>query len=444
MNKKPVVILHGYSDNSKSFEPLARFLKSHGFQVVDLWLADYLSMYDELTIEDLGQAMGTALDAHKIPRSPKSFDLIAHSTGGLVVRSYLAHYFYGHPEKCPIEHLVLLAPANFGSPLAALGKSMLGRLFKGWSWDHLFQTGTRILQALELASPISWELARKDLFDPKNPLFKVKNLYTTVLIGTEAYDGLRELAHENGSDGTVRVSTANLNARYLRLNFEGEDSMKLEEIPGQYDPIAFGVLYGFNHGTIVNPEKQTAEQSPLGELILESLAITSKSQYRDHLEKLKKITAETFQKGKMNKNSEHYHEYQNLSVRVYDQYKEMIPDYFLEFFEENNDPKDKVMRQIQSEILEKVRLYSGNGSYRSLLFDITDLREKILKPGHEIDMSIAVAAKSERISYRNPKEYLTLASPKNEKFIVPNGTLFLDICVERIQAPEVFKLKKFK
>src|SRR3989338_8019964 len=95
--KKPVVILHGYSDNSKSFEPLAKFLKDHGFQVVNLWLADYLSMFDELTIHDLGQAMGAALTDQQIPQLPKSFNLIAHSTGGLVVRAFLAHYYYGHP-----------------------------------------------------------------------------------------------------------------------------------------------------------------------------------------------------------------------------------------------------------------------------------------------------------------------------------------------------------
>ena len=187
--------------------------------------------------------------------------------------------------------------------------------------------------------------------------------------------------------------------------------------------------------------KNNPDALVLGKLILDSLNINSKAAYQDHLGKLEKLTEETFVKGQAALKSEHYHEYQNLTVRTYDQYGEMIPDYFLEFFEEEGQG-DKVMKQIQSEILEKVRVYSGDGSHRSFLFDITDLRKKVLDAGHQVDMSIAVAAKSERIFYQNPKEYITLAGPKNHKFITPNATMFLDVVVDRLQTPEVFKLKK--
>ncbi|OGX13796.1 MAG: hypothetical protein A2351_00735 [Omnitrophica bacterium RIFOXYB12_FULL_50_7] len=443
-SRKPVVILHGYSDHSSSFQPLARFLSDNGFKIVDLWLADYLSMFDELSIHDLGQAMGKALIDQGIPQLPKSFDLIAHSTGGLVVRSYLAQYYYGHPDKCPINHLLLLAPANFGSPLATLGKSMLGRIFNGRDWDHLFQTGTRILQALELASPISWELARTDLFDPQNPLFMPKNIYTTVLIGSESYGGLKDLTYENGSDGTVRVSAANLNARYYRLNFQPFNVPLLEEIPRQYEPIAFGVLYGFNHGSIVNPLNSNQDASPLGEIILNSLQIDSEQAYQEHIGRLAAMTERTFITGQSHANlkNQSYHEYQNFIVRVYDQYKEMIPDYFLEFFQKD-DPDDKVMDKIHSEILEKVRVYSEDASHRSFLFDITDLKKEILDKGGEVSLNITVAAKSKRISYCNPQQALLVASQGENLFITPNATTFFDIKIDRLQSSEVFKLKKF-
>lgn len=247
MAKRPVLILHGWSDESNSFEPLSTFLKNNGFRVIDIWLADYISMKDEITIQDIGQAMGNAIKSNGISEKKHSFDVVVHSTGGLIVRQYLIHYFRERPERCPIKHLVMLAPANFGSPLAGKGKSLLGRLIKGRKWDGLFQTGTQVLNALKLASPISWHMAELDLFNPKNKIFSPKNIYTTVLIGTDSYQGLSSIIHENGSDGTVRVSTANLNATYLKLKFTNKDSFpKVEEVPLSYDPIAFGVLFGHN------------------------------------------------------------------------------------------------------------------------------------------------------------------------------------------------------
>ncbi len=59
----------------------------------------------------------------------------------------------------------MLAPANFGSALAHKGRSMLGRVFKGWKTG--FETGEEMLYALELASPFQWDLAQADLFVPE-------------------------------------------------------------------------------------------------------------------------------------------------------------------------------------------------------------------------------------------------------------------------------------
>ena len=42
----PIIILHGWSDTSESFLPLADWLQEHGFEVVSIYLGDYLSMND--------------------------------------------------------------------------------------------------------------------------------------------------------------------------------------------------------------------------------------------------------------------------------------------------------------------------------------------------------------------------------------------------------------
>jgi triacylglycerol esterase/lipase EstA (alpha/beta hydrolase family) len=120
MAQLPIVILHGWSDSSASFKDLAQWLKQNGFNVVDIYLGDYLSMNDEITLFDLAAAFGRALKNHNIPQNRFSFDAIVHSTGGLVMREYLRQVCAGDPSKTPVKHLCMLSPANFGSPLARL------------------------------------------------------------------------------------------------------------------------------------------------------------------------------------------------------------------------------------------------------------------------------------------------------------------------------------
>ncbi|MDP2940520.1 MAG: hypothetical protein Q8O13_10710 [Candidatus Omnitrophota bacterium] len=396
-------------------------------------------MNDEITIQDLGQAMGNALKANKIPETPHSFDVIVHSTGGLVIRQYLYHYFSDKVDKCPVKRLVMLAPANFGSPLAHIGKSMIGRLRLGWDWDHLLQTGTKVLEALELGSPISWRMAEQDLFNSSYQIFKSADLFTTILIGTDAYSGLGAVIHENGSDGTVRVSTANLNASYLKLIFKLPSGFEVIEHPSYYDPIAFGVIYDKNHSSITRPDLD----KNFADLLIKSLSLENANEYKKHLDALSQISIETFAKGlKDKKRTNRYHQYQHVVTRVRDQFGEGIPDYFLEFFQEKGDKKETVMQKVQSEILEKVRPFSRDNSYRSFLFDITDMQTEILDQGKRIDMSICASALSDRISYHDPQEHLTVASSQANTLLRPNTTLFVDIELPRLQSEKVFQFKK--
>ncbi|TET43687.1 hypothetical protein E3J62_12570 [candidate division TA06 bacterium] len=439
MAKRSLLILHGWSGTSQSLRPLSSFLKKHGFAVVDIWLADYLSMNDEITIQDLGQAMGSALKDKKIPERRHSFDVIVHSTGGPVVRQYLIHYFLGKPEKCPIRHLVMLAPANFGSALAHIGKSMIGRLRLGWKWDHFLQTGTKVLEALELASPASWAMAEQDLFNPANRIFKQEHVYTTILIGTDVYPGLAGSFHKNGSDGTVYVSTANLNAAYIKVVFKTPKGYDVQKQNRYYDPIAFGVLYNRNHRTIVEPGKDKT----LADLLIKSLKIKSADEYKTHIKHLNEVSGETFGKGlKDPERKERYHQYQHAVIRVHDQFGEGIRDYFVEFFQKKGDRADTVMQKVQKDILEKVRKYSRDASYRSFLFDITDLQKEILKKDKRVDMSLCAAALSKRIRYHDPEDSLTVASQRNKTLLAPNTTLLVDIELPRIQDERIFRFKK--
>lgn len=449
MTKLPLLMVHGWSVTSETLKPLSVFLKKAGVNVIDIWLADYLSLYDEITIQDLGQAMGKAIRDKKISQEPRSFDCLVHSTGGMVVRRYLSHYFGNRPDKCPIAHLLMLAPANFGSPLAHMGKSMIGRLRLGWKWDHFLQTGARILDALELASPISWQQAEADLFNPGNKLFTPDNLYTTVIVGSGAYpSGLAAVLHENGSDGTVRVSTANLNASFVKLVFR-EEGLEVVHQEKCYEPVAFGVPYGHHHDSIITPE---AWDDRLKEIVLRSLRINTEKQYADHRQDLNRLTEETFARGmqqetagsqrEKDKAALRYHQYQHVVTRVHDQFGENINDYFIEFFQKEGDAQDKVLQKVQTEILEKVRPYSRDAGYRSFLFDITDMKTEILDKKQRVEMSLCAAALSKRISYLDPHGYLTVVSEENQTLLQPNTTLFVDMELPRMQSKELFQLKK--
>ncbi|MBK9953663.1 MAG: hypothetical protein IPP18_00440 [Rhodocyclaceae bacterium] len=59
---RQVLIVHGWSDTSKSFRALARFLADHGYNARLLWLGDYISRDDDLRVEDVARRMGEVID----------------------------------------------------------------------------------------------------------------------------------------------------------------------------------------------------------------------------------------------------------------------------------------------------------------------------------------------------------------------------------------------
>lgn len=159
---RQVLIIHGWSDTSHSFHSLAAFLAAHAYAPKLLWLGDYISRDDDVRVEDVGKRMGEVIAGmSKSGDLDKSFDVIVHSTGRLVAREWLTSWYKGSAEQCPMKRLVKLAPANFGSKLAAAGKSFLGRIVKGY--DNWFQSGKSRLKDLELSSPFQWALVQRDV-----------------------------------------------------------------------------------------------------------------------------------------------------------------------------------------------------------------------------------------------------------------------------------------
>ena len=126
-------------------EPLRRARLGREVSIVSL--ADYVSMEDEVRFDDVAEAMDVAWRRHGLPRGKGVVDAIVHSTGGLVIRDWLQRHCT--PARAPVKHLVMLAPANFGSHLAHKGRSFIGRVYKGFvakkPEGRAFETGTHIL-----------------------------------------------------------------------------------------------------------------------------------------------------------------------------------------------------------------------------------------------------------------------------------------------------------
>ncbi|UGB39322.1 phospholipase [Frateuria soli] len=181
----------------------------------DIRLSEYVSFDDTVTMGDLVRAFDHALrDLHL---STGSFACITHSTGGPVVREWLRAQRDKPASHSTIRlsHLVMLAPANFGSALARLGKGTLGRLK---AWFNGVEPGQRILDWLELGSPASLAL-NLDHIHGTDPATRGQFLF--VLTGDRPdrslYDHLNSYTGEDGSDGVVRIASANLNARHAVL-----------------------------------------------------------------------------------------------------------------------------------------------------------------------------------------------------------------------------------
>lgn len=437
---RPIIILHGWSDSAKSFINLAQWLKSNGFEVVDIVLGDYLSMNDEVTLYDLGVALRNALIARNVPQSQHAFDMIVHSTGGLVAREYMRQVCRGDATSTPVRHLCMLAPANFGSPLATLGESIAGRVLKGWDWTHLGQSGKKILEGLELASPYTWQLA-DDLFDPTFPIFAPHNTMTTVMVGTVPYpDPVKSIFYENGSDGTVRASTANLNAHRFTLDFTRPQTPVLSGRPRNSEPIAFAIFHR-NHGNMPDPSETLAQHDLWARTLKDALTLETSGEYDVHVQNCQAVLESTFFEAAGSPNPEWYHRYEHVVFRVRDQFGEGLPDYMIEFYQEDGDPQDDVFVKMHKEILEKVTRNNADASYTSFLIDTTDLEAYLnTNPAASVQLSVTVPSISERIGYENPSGGATAFTNTNRRLIFPNEPVLVDVIVNRRPTPEVFKL----
>ena len=418
-----VLIVHGWSDTSQSFLPLHSYLQAHGFQTAQLWLADYISMADDVRIEDVAKRMDAVITAMQSSgKLGTEFDLIVHSTGGLVAREWITN-LADRGITPPVKRLVMLAPANFGSKLATLGKSMVGRVIKGW--DHWFHTGEQMLCGLELASPYQWKLAQRDLLDPNNSgaggPYGHGKIWPFVIVGAVGYpDGLRRIVNENGSDGTVRAAAANLNVVGMTVDFSvdpKQPAVRAWSSRVGTAPIPLAVVPDKNHGSIVEPDDAKGGfpdgTARVGQLIVSALGCDTDARYAamqkewdDITERTASLSTDTalrLASFSPDPGPEPFHQYMQMIVRAIDDQGNAVDDFFLEFYAPET-PGDDDSVFFHREILEDVHINSTSASYRCLFLDRTDLCMRFYSPSdgkRQVALSISAAPIGDDVQYFN-------------------------------------------
>lgn len=300
-----VIFVHGWSvTHTNTYGELPLWLESQSkdetldIHVGNIYLGRYISFDDTVTVDDIARAFDQAVRdeiADKL-RDGERFACITHSTGGPVVRKWMDLYFKNNLAKCPLSHLIMLAPANHGSALAQLGKSRLGRIK---SFFEGIEPGQHVLDWLELGSDMSWQLNESWLdYD-----CTVHGIYSFVLTGQkidrQLYDAVNSYTGEAGSDGVVRVAAANMNYSLLRLHQEGNNGENLVVAKlTRAQPMAFGVLPGCSHsgkkmGIIRSVTMANAAIHPTAIWVLRCLQVRSRDSYNTVAKELDTITQKT-------------------------------------------------------------------------------------------------------------------------------------------------------
>lgn len=379
----PIVLLHGYSDRAESFGRWRQHLIELGYRATAIRVGEYVSLSNEVSIKDIAEAFDRALRLQADLEADEPFDLIVHSTGMLVARTWLATYA---PRRGRVKRLIGLAPATFGSPLAHKGRSWLGAIFKGGKepGPDFMEAGDQVLAALELGSRYTWELAHRDLVGGE-PVYGPSSAtpYPFIFVGLKDYGWLQRALAKPGTDGTVRWAGAGFNARKISLDLtrrddDGTRRVAVSRWKNVEVPLVF--LRDLNHSTILSrPSRELVEMAG------SALRVGSASAYR-------RWRATYAPVSDANRQAARAREWQQFVVRAVDERGDPIRDYFLELCRAD---AGGTLRRIEGFDAD-VHAFQGDPSYRCFHVDL-----RALQPArrHGLCLRIIASSGTELVGY---------------------------------------------
>lgn len=456
------LIVHGWSDSSSSFAHVEEFLAGNGVgPVEDIYFGDYDSQEDHLRFYDVAEGLHKRMYEkgfiHADGSKKVDLNVLVHSTGGPVIRHWIWRYYLrdgNRIEQCPINRLLMLAPANFGSPLAHYGKSFLGSLAQGkWELDDMLEVGKNLLSGLELASPYQWKLAHRDLIQPEAPYRpSPEKIQTTVLVGNAKYEGFfRQYVNKPGTDGTVVISGTPLNTVKLTMNCC--DANTDGKLPIEWDvektnvDIGFGLLPELNHTSIVS---DIGTDEVLNELVRRALTVDP-GNFDDLRETCRQITDQT-------REDTETPTYQQFYMHAVDDQDQPVTDFSFEFsVVKTSKVEDGIARNVVRSENEKaysatvhgrmsgnVHTHSEDPSFRRLLINVSEIHDLLEEARADIGEHVALAmgvhvpAVDEGIRYdtdnlRNIVIHRTDETPQDRPaFLHPQTTTLIELRINRM------------
>jgi hypothetical protein len=375
-----IVLLHGYSDEGKSFARWAEILRDAGYPVETIGTCTYKTLTNEVTLKDVAEAFDRALQERVGLDPEEPFDAIVHSTGMLVIRAWLTTYGASRREmrRGRLKRLIGLAPATFGSPLAHKGRSWLGALIKGNKvlGPDFLEAGDQILDALELGSKFTWALTHLDLLG-KETFYGVNQAtpYVFIFCGTKGYSGLASVVNAPGTDGTVRWAGCALNTRKITVDLMHDPagpalSERIRVAPWTNADIPLIPMDGLNHNTILH--------KPSDALI----ALVRRALEVDDADAFRRWQADALAETKAAR--EGMPQWQQFVVRAVDERGDAIPDFHLQLISGAHDKA----RRVKAFDMD-VHTYTTDSSLRCFHVNLDDLQPESLA-----DLRVRVIASS--------------------------------------------------
>jgi pimeloyl-ACP methyl ester carboxylesterase len=483
MSKK-LLIVHGYSDGSTSFKGLGNyFISQNVYARDDVYYVDYASMDDQATFRDFADKLES--EYRRLQKDGKigpgeRIDVACHSTGSLVTRAWLvlhrerARQLDGKDSPCPVDRLLMFAPANFGSDLAGLGQSVLGRIRSTFNKNsrkgQYLESGRHVLQGLEPASPFQWSLSAIDLHSEETYFKRTDDeaysCYPFVFAAGQGYTGWETQVVKSrkkpGTDGTVRICGTSLNTRKCTIEFVPDDGLvphdeheKAHLSLGQltwhpehkFGQVPFAVFKGLNHGSVVNP-KSKAFKERVGPLAVKVLnKVKSSGTYKAVLPEFKAATEQSYSALKGAAKDR----YQQFFFRVRDDVDLKVDDWFMDFsvwtptkssggkttWKRHTKLTTKFDREFESQFYP----HSADTACRALMLNCTSLETfvaALAAAKSTLILNISARSNVRGVRYRRGQFFVADGSglfPRKDKFsfMYPNTTTLVDVILDRLQ-----------
>ena len=451
-----LLIIHGYSDGATSFTALRDFfIESGAYLRENVFLLNYDSLDDASTFEDFADKLDE--DYQKLFGTER-IDVACHSTGSLVSRAWLRLRYQRQVASgvkapvSPVEHLLMFAPANFGSDLARLGQSFLGKfrstIFNSnHQGEDFMESGRVVLQGLEPASPFQWALSADDLHG--GGFFNValgagKVCYPFVFAAGKGFGGLQgrliPARSKPGTDGTVRVCGTSLNTRKCVVDFAQPVVRPTWAEERKFPVIPFVIFGEYTHGSIVGVEKSfSSGANSAGNLALAAIQVKTPEEYSALAARFDAALRQQYSGD----------DYQQFFFKVIDDVGFAIADYFLDFYVmlPSGQVDQKLTSEFDKEFESEFTRHSADTSCRVLLLNVTNLKKYLQKLRQaRARLVFDISAKSPAAQVRYLPGYAVVfdgASPAlagEPTFLYPNTTTLVEIVLNRVESDKVLHL----